>query len=174
MKNISFAGHRLFQIAFYIQKPIFKRNGQIFQSRGYSVKEAIGPITLTQTPKHTSSLYLYVHSPVKSDEADVMISLSFIVLWVGDGCSSTKVLGVGAVVRVRGVVFSKTYYRSLPECIFFFFLYERNTCKFLNDFQMIRDALNDKSPINTGAVNLQMYKACKSGAGLTSRSSGRP
>lgn len=99
-----------------------------------------------------------------------MISLSFIVLWVGDGCSSTKVLGVGAVVRVRGVVFSKTYYRSLPECIFF--MKEMRVNSLMT--QMIRDALNDKSPINTGAVNLQMYKACKSGAGLTSRSSGRP
>lgn len=171
MKNIDFPGHRLFQIAFYIQKSIFKKkNRRIFQSRGYSVKEAIGPLMLTQTPKHTSSLYLYVHSPVKSDEADVMISLSSIVLWVGDGCSSTKVLGVGAVVRVRGVVFSKTYYRSLPECIFF--MKEMRVNSLMT--QMIRDALNDKSPINTGAVNLQMYKACKSGAGLTSRSSGRP
>lgn len=106
-----------------------------------------------------------------------MISLSFIVLWVGDGKSNTKVLGVCSVASFQSEVScSPRHYRSLPECVLFFFryIYERNACKFLNDFQMIRDALNGKSPINTGAVNLQMYKACKSGAGLTSRSSGRP
>lgn len=55
-------------------------------------------------------IHLYRHSLVEFNKSEVMVGLRWTVVWVGDGCSNTEVLGVGTVSRGRIVMFSKPYY----------------------------------------------------------------